>query len=62
MPRLLIVDDESSLLDFLSLLFQGEGYEVATARSVAEARRALAEGGTFDLILCDSLMPDGNGL
>jgi two-component system response regulator PilR (NtrC family) len=59
--RLLIVDDEVSLLDFLSLLFQGEGYEVETASSVDEARRAI-ERSTFDLVLCDILMPDGNGL
>ena len=60
-PRLLIVDDEASMLDFLSLLFQGEGYEVTTARSVEEARRCL-ERGSSDLVLCDILMPDGNGL
>ena len=59
--RLLIVDDETSMLDFLSLLFQDEGYEVTTARSVEEARQRL-EGGSLDLVLCDILMPDGNGL
>ncbi|HEY3568962.1 MAG TPA: sigma-54 dependent transcriptional regulator [Thermoanaerobaculia bacterium] len=59
--RLLIVDDEASLVDFLSILFQGEGYDVATARSVEEARKSL-ERSTFDLVLCDILMPDGNGL
>ena len=59
--RLLIIDDESSLVDFLSLLFQGEGYDVATARSVEEARKSL-ERASFDLVLCDILMPDGNGL
>ena len=59
--RLLIVDDESSLADFLALLFQGEGYDVTTAGSVDEARKCL-ERATFDLILCDILMPDGNGL
>ncbi|MFL6194460.1 MAG: sigma-54-dependent transcriptional regulator [Thermoanaerobaculia bacterium] len=59
--RLLIVDDEASLVDFLALLFQGEGYDVATARSVEEARRSF-ERSSFDLVLCDILMPDGNGL
>jgi two-component system response regulator PilR (NtrC family) len=59
--RLLIIDDEGSILDFLSLLFQQEGYEVDTARTVDEARRALGRK-TFDLILCDVMMPDGNGL
>jgi two-component system, NtrC family, response regulator PilR len=59
--KLLIVDDESSMLDFLSLLFQGVGYEVTTARSVGEAKKQL-ERNAFDLVLCDILMPDGNGL
>jgi two-component system response regulator PilR (NtrC family) len=59
--RILIVDDEASLAEFLSLLFVGEGYEVVTAGSVKEARERLAEGSP-DLVLCDMLMPDGNGL
>jgi len=59
--KLLIVDDESSMLDFLSLLFQGVGYEVTTARSVTEAHKQF-ERNAFDLVLCDILMPDGNGL
>ncbi|HEY8022765.1 MAG TPA: sigma-54 dependent transcriptional regulator [Thermoanaerobaculia bacterium] len=61
MPSILIADDEASMLDFLSLLFQGEGYEVETARSTETARKALA-GRSYDLVLCDILMPDGNGL
>ncbi|MFL6200237.1 MAG: sigma-54-dependent transcriptional regulator, partial [Thermoanaerobaculia bacterium] len=59
--RLLVVDDESSIVDFLSLLFEEEGYAVRTACSAAEARQALA-GQSFDLILCDVMMPDGSGL
>ena len=59
--RLLIVDDEESLLDFLSLLFLQEGYEVETARNVESGRRELARK-TFDVVLCDVTMPDGSGL
>jgi len=59
--RLLIVDDEQSLLDFLEILFRDEGYEVVTADSVAAAREVL-QRSTPDLVLCDILMPDGNGL
>ena len=58
---LLIVDDEQSLLDFLRLLFEGEGYEVTTAGSLAEADSLIADDG-FDLVLCDILMPEGSGL
>jgi len=59
--RVLIVDDETSLLEFLSLLFEEEGYTVDTASSVEEARASIS---TVDhhLILCDIMMPDGNGL
>jgi two-component system response regulator PilR (NtrC family) len=58
---LLIVDDEDSILDFLTLLFESEGFGVETARSAADAQRTLG-GKSFDLVLCDILMPDGNGL
>jgi two-component system, NtrC family, response regulator PilR len=61
-PQLLIVDDESSLLEFLALLFQGEGYGVATASSVTAARERLAQGDSIDLVMCDIHMPDGSGL
>ncbi len=59
--RLLVVDDEESLAEFLRLLFEKEDYDVRTAGSVEEARKQLDER-TFDLVLCDILMPDGNGL
>ena len=58
---LLIVDDEQSLLDFLRLLFEGEGYAVSTAGSLAAAESKIEETG-FDLVLCDILMPEGSGL
>jgi two-component system response regulator PilR (NtrC family) len=60
-PRLLVVDDEASIRDFLTLLFHEEGYAVESAASVEEARKLLDERG-YDLVLCDILMPDGNGL
>jgi two-component system, NtrC family, response regulator PilR len=59
--RILVIDDEASLLDFLRLLLEEEEYAVETASSISEARERLAVG-PFDLVLCDILMPDGNGL
>jgi two-component system response regulator PilR (NtrC family) len=59
--NILIVDDETSLLEFLSVLCSGEGLSVSQALSVSEARERLAER-THDLVLCDMMMPDGNGL
>ena len=60
-PRILIVDDETSLVEFLTVLCAGEGYEVQSAHSVGEARERLAVGAP-DLVLCDMVMPDGDGL
>ncbi|MCZ6726656.1 MAG: sigma-54 dependent transcriptional regulator [Acidobacteria bacterium] len=59
--RILVVDDEQSMLEFLEVLLREEGYETATARSVAEGRERWAEGD-FHLVLCDLIMPDGSGL
>jgi two-component system response regulator PilR (NtrC family) len=59
--NLLIVDDEASLRDFLSIVFEDEGWRVETAGSVAEARAAVAKSEP-DLILCDLMLPDGSGI
>ncbi|HEX7677606.1 MAG TPA: sigma-54 dependent transcriptional regulator [Thermoanaerobaculia bacterium] len=59
--NLLIVDDEASLRDFLSIVFEGEAWRVETAGSLAEARSALAKNEP-DIILCDLMLPDGSGI
>jgi two-component system response regulator PilR (NtrC family) len=59
--NLLIVDDEASLRDFLSIVFEEEGWEVETAASLAEARVAISRKEP-DVVLCDLNIPDGSGL
>jgi len=59
--RILVVDDEQSMLEFLQLLLEEEGYEITTARSVEEGRARWAESD-YNLVLCDLMMPDGSGL
>jgi two-component system response regulator PilR (NtrC family) len=59
--RILLVDDEESIVQFLRLLLEDVGYEVEAAGSVTSGREKL-DGGGFDLVLCDIMMPDGNGL
>jgi len=59
--NLLIVDDEASLRDFLSIVFEEEGWHVETAGSLAESRAALAKQEP-ELILCDLMLPDGSGI
>ncbi len=59
--HILVVDDEASLLEFLSMMLQEEGYRVTTASSFTAATEALHKNN-FELMLCDIMMPDGNGL
>jgi two-component system response regulator PhcR len=61
-PRLLIVDDEQDMLDFLERVFRRE-YEVARAQSVEEAVRIIGDGTpAFDVVITDRRMPRRNGL
>lgn len=60
-PRVLVVDDERSMQEFLEILLRKEGYEVATAGDVASALVAL-ESDDFDLVISDIQMPDRSGL
>ena len=59
--RILVVDDEQSIREFLELLFKKEGYYVRTAASATEAIR-LTEEDDFDLIFLDVQMPQISGL
>jgi DNA-binding response OmpR family regulator len=57
MTRVLIVEDQRTLLRNLEKGLQEEGYEVLAAASIAEARRALLQQP--DLIVLDAMLPDG---
>ena len=55
MPRILVIDDDKSLLQLLSSYLGHEGYEVETASSGQAGLAAFAKRGT-DLILLDVTM------
>jgi CheY-like chemotaxis protein len=57
--RLLVVDDEPSITAFVRHALQQ--HEVATARCGQDALLAL-EARTFDVVLCDLVMPDLSGV
>ena len=59
--HILVVDDERSLREFLTILLEKEGYEVTTADTVASGIKAVVKGN-FDLVMCDLKLPDGSGL
>jgi two-component system response regulator PilR (NtrC family) len=58
---LLIVDDEASLRDFLTIVFEEEGWSVEAAATLAEARAMILKKEP-DLVLCDLMVPDGSGI
>lgn len=59
-PRILVVDDEDSILEFVSYNLRKEGYEVVCAPDGDEAIR-LAEKDPFDLIVLDIMLPGTDG-
>src|SRR5207237_9248323 len=59
--RLLVVDDERSMRELLSIVLRREGYDVTLAENGRTAVDAL-ERGRFDLLISDIKMPDMNGV
>ena len=59
--RILVIEDEAHLAAGLKLNLELEGYEVTVARSVRETAGHLVQGGSFDLIIMDIMLPDGDG-
>ena len=59
--KILLVDDEPDILDFVSYNLKSEGYKVATA---ASGKAGVAEAKEFkpDLILLDVMMPEMDGI
>jgi len=60
-PSLLIVDDESAILETLRILFKNEGFEVAVAQGGPAALESLSRA-LPDLVLTDVRMPSVNGI
>lgn len=59
--KILIIEDDSSLREIISRGLHSEGYIVETACNFSEADDKIA-GYSYDCILLDIMLPDGNGL
>lgn len=61
MIKILLVDDEADILEFMSYAFKKEGYEVLTANSGNEAIE-VAKRENPRLIILDIMMPEMDGI
>lgn len=61
MPSILVVDDDSVTRVVLRVMLERTGADVVEADSV-EAARAVLVDTEFDLVICDYVMPEANGL
>ncbi len=59
--QVLVVDDELSMREFLSILLQREGYETELAEHAEAALEKIATG-SFDLVVSDVNMPGLSGI
>lgn len=58
---ILMIDDDTFLLNMYANRLKGEGYDVVTAASADEALSLIQSGAYFDLMLVDIIMPGMSG-
>ena len=59
---ILIVDDEANIRRVLDAVFSKDGYRVLTAENGKKALDVIATEPNLDVLLCDLIMPDLNGI
>ncbi|MCS6913236.1 MAG: sigma-54 dependent transcriptional regulator [Myxococcota bacterium] len=62
MARILVVDDERSMRDFLRICLAREGHQVVLADSPSAASECIANHPQFDVVITDLKMQNGSGL
>lgn len=60
-PRILVVDDEESIREFLDIMLRKEGYDVTCVEDGLKAQEILKKK-TFDMIISDLQMPNVTGI
>lgn len=61
MKKILIIDDEEKLRSLMARIIGLEGFEVIQAGDCKSGLKKL-EQNSFDVVLCDVKLPDGNGV
>ena len=60
MSKILLLEDDLSLINGLSFAFKKQGFELVIARTLKEANDLWGEG-KYDLLVLDVSLPDGTG-
>ncbi len=60
-PKILVVDDEESIREFLEIMLKKEGYEISLAEDGQKAKDLLTKK-SFDMIISDLQMPNVTGI
>jgi two-component system OmpR family response regulator len=60
-PHILLVDDDSEILELLSKYLRSQGFDITEASSVADFKTKLASSSP-DMVVLDIMLPDGSGL
>ena len=60
-PSILVIDDETGILETLSILLKNSGFDVQTAQG-GKAGLAMIESSALDIVLCDIRMPQVTGI
>lgn len=61
MKKILIIEDDLGLGQGIRMALQNDFLQIQISRSLSEARKAML-GESFDLLILDINLPDGNGL
>ncbi|MDE6626569.1 MAG: response regulator, partial [Lachnospiraceae bacterium] len=59
--KVLVVEDDSMILEGLKYSLMQESYEVTAVGTVKEAMDRIHDREHFDICLLDIMLPDGNG-
>lgn len=60
MSKILLIEDDLSLIDGLTYALRKQGFEMDIARTVKEANNLFYDG-KYDLLILDLTLPDGSG-
>lgn len=62
MSKILLLEDDISLIDGLQYSLNKNGFHVDIARTVEEMKKYLREMDKYDLLILDVTLPDGTDL